>query len=131
MVFEGQSLSYAEFGSRVNRLARYLVSVGVGPESLVALAMRRSVDLVVGMYAVVAAGGAYVPLDPDQPAERNGHILGTAAPVCVLSTAGDGVVLPGEFDVVLIDELDVSGSRMRLCWMWIGLRRCVVRMLRM
>ncbi|UGQ52843.1 amino acid adenylation domain-containing protein [Rhodococcus qingshengii] len=109
VVFEGQSLSYAEFGSRVNRLARYLVSVGVGPESLVALAMRRSVDLVVGMYAVVAAGGAYVPLDPDHPVERNGHILGTAAPVCVLSTAGDGVVLPGEFDVVLIDELDVSG----------------------
>ncbi|WP_240952953.1 non-ribosomal peptide synthetase, partial [Rhodococcus sp. IC4_135] len=109
VVFEGQSLTYAEFGSRANRLARYLVSVGVGPESLVALAMRRSVDLVVGMYAVVAAGGAYVPLDPDHPVERNGHILGTAAPVCVLSTAGDGVVLPGEFDVVLIDELDVSG----------------------
>ncbi|MBT2269708.1 amino acid adenylation domain-containing protein, partial [Rhodococcus erythropolis] len=109
VVFEGQSLTYAEFGSRVNRFARYLVSVGVGPESLVALAMRRSVDLVVGMYAVVAAGGAYVPLDPDHPVERNGHILETAAPVCVLSTAGDGVVLPGEFDVVLIDELDVSG----------------------
>ncbi|TQC34206.1 amino acid adenylation domain-containing protein, partial [Rhodococcus sp. WS7] len=109
VMFQGQSLSYAEFGSRVNRLARYLISVGVGPESLVALAMRRSVDLVVGMYAVVAAGGAYVPLDPDHPVERNGHILGTAAPVCVLSTAGDGVVLPGEFDVVLIDELDVSG----------------------
>ncbi|MDJ0016529.1 non-ribosomal peptide synthetase, partial [Rhodococcus erythropolis] len=109
VMFQGQSLSYAEFGSRVNRLARYLISVGVGPESLVALAMRRSVDLVVGMYAVVAAGGAYVPLDPDHPVERNGHILETAAPVCVLSTAGDGVVLPGEFDVVLIDELDVSG----------------------
>ncbi|ATI34073.1 hypothetical protein CPI83_19980 [Rhodococcus sp. H-CA8f] len=109
VMFQGQSLSYAEFGSRVNRLARYLISVGVGPESLVALAMRRSVDLVVGMYAVVAAGGAYVPLDPDHPVERNGHIIETAAPVCVLSTAGDGVVLPGEFDVVLIDELDVSG----------------------
>ncbi|WP_438473118.1 non-ribosomal peptide synthase/polyketide synthase [Rhodococcus erythropolis] len=109
VMFQGQSLSYAEFGSRVNRLARYLISVGVGPESLVALAMRRSVDLVVGVYAVVAAGGAYVPLDPDHPVERNGHILETAAPVCVLSTAGDGVVLPGEFDVVLIDELDVSG----------------------
>ncbi|MFF1946990.1 amino acid adenylation domain-containing protein, partial [Rhodococcus qingshengii] len=109
VMFQGQPLSYAEFGSRVNRLARYLISVGVGPESLVALAMRRSVDLVVGMYAVVAAGGAYVPLDPDHPLERNGHILETAAPVCVLSTAGDGVVLPSEFDVVLIDELDVSG----------------------
>ena len=110
LVFEGQSLTYVEFASRVNRLARYLISVGVGPESLVALAMRRSVDLVVGMYAVVAAGGAYVPLDPDHPVERNGHILGTCVTgVCVLSTADDGVVLPGEFDVVLIDELDVSG----------------------
>ncbi|WP_406682466.1 AMP-binding protein [Rhodococcus erythropolis] len=87
--------------------------------------MRRSVDLVVGMYAVVAAGGAYVPLDPDQPAERNGHILGTAAPVCVLSTAGDGVVLPGEFDVVLIDD-----GCVRVLGCAIGLRRCVVRMLR-
>ncbi|MGC0365272.1 amino acid adenylation domain-containing protein [Rhodococcus sp. 27YEA15] len=109
VVFEGQSLTYAQFGSRVNRLARYLIAQGVGPESLVALAMRRSIDLVVGMYAVVAAGGAYVPLDPDHPASRNGHILATAAPVCVLSTAGDGVVLPGAFDVVLIDVVDVSG----------------------
>ncbi|MCD2136388.1 AMP-binding protein, partial [Rhodococcus qingshengii] len=33
--FEGQSVSYAEFDARVNRFARYLVSVGVGPESLV------------------------------------------------------------------------------------------------
>ncbi len=53
-----------EFDARVNRFARYLISVGVGPESLVALAMRRSVDLVVGMYAVcqgwwrVCSGGS-------------------------------------------------------------------------
>ncbi|WP_280472425.1 AMP-binding protein, partial [Nocardia cyriacigeorgica] len=44
--------------------------LGVGPESRVALALRRSVDLVVAMYAVTKSGGAYVPLDPDQPAER-------------------------------------------------------------
>ncbi|MBF6352929.1 non-ribosomal peptide synthase/polyketide synthase [Nocardia flavorosea] len=87
--FEGTSLSYGEFSARVHRLARYLIAQGVGPESLVGLLASRSLDLVVGMYAVVAAGGAYVPLDPAHPAERIGYILDTAAPVCLLSTVAD------------------------------------------
>ena len=65
-----------EFDARVNQLARYLISRGVGPETTVGLAVRRSLDLLVGMYAIVRAGGAYVPLDPDQPAERNGYMCG-------------------------------------------------------
>ncbi|MFE3360769.1 AMP-binding protein, partial [Streptomyces californicus] len=78
-------LTYAEFEARANRLARHLISLGVGPESLVALALPRSVDLVVAMYAVARSGGAYVPIDPDQPADRTDYILHTAAPICVLS----------------------------------------------
>jgi len=108
VVFDGQSLTYGEFSERVNKLARKLIDDGVGPESLVALAMRRSLDLVVGMYAVIAAGGAYVPLDPDHPAERIGHILTTADPVCVLSTARDAFVAPNGADVLLIDGVDLS-----------------------
>ncbi|MEV0104613.1 amino acid adenylation domain-containing protein, partial [Nocardia sp. NPDC050789] len=84
---DGETLTYAELGARVNGLARHLISIGVGPEARVALALRRSVDLVVAMYAVSVAGGAYVPVDPDQPAERTGYILETAAPVCVLTNA--------------------------------------------
>ncbi|WP_156525200.1 non-ribosomal peptide synthetase, partial [Rhodococcus ruber] len=111
VTFDGVSLTYGEFAGRVRRLARHLVSVGVGPESLVGLAMRRSIDLLVGMYAVVEAGGGYVPLDPDQPAERNGYILEVAAPVVVLTTTRDGFVVPGESSVrtLVLDELDVSG----------------------
>ncbi|WP_245816153.1 non-ribosomal peptide synthase/polyketide synthase [Rhodococcus maanshanensis] len=106
--FEGSELCYRDFGSRVNRLARRLIELGVGSESLVALAMRRSTDLVVGMYAVVAAGGAYVPIDPDHPAERIGHILETAAPVCVLSTARDDFDGAGDRSVLLLDQEDLS-----------------------
>src|SRR3989442_13334748 len=65
--YDGTTLSYAEFAARVHRLARWLKQNGVGPESYVALGMRRSIELVVGMYAINAAGGAYVPLDPDHP----------------------------------------------------------------
>nr|WP_321999901.1 non-ribosomal peptide synthetase [Rhodococcus qingshengii] len=108
VVFDGQSLTYGELSERVNKLARKLIEDGVGPESLVALAMRRSLDLVVGMYAVIAAGGAYVPLDPDHPAERIGHILTTADPVCVLSTTRDAFVAPNGADVLLIDAADFS-----------------------
>ncbi|WP_425296605.1 amino acid adenylation domain-containing protein, partial [Nocardia abscessus] len=90
VTFEGTSLSYAEFAARVNRLARHLIALGVGPDSMVALGMRRSIDLVVGMYAVSVAGGAYVPLDPDHPADRTRYVLDTARPVCVLTTSRDG-----------------------------------------
>ncbi|MBU4617793.1 AMP-binding protein, partial [Rhodococcus sp. GG48] len=87
------------------------IAEGVGPDSLVGLGMRRSVDLLVGMYAVLAAGGAYVPVDPDQPAERNGYILDTAAPAVVLSTSRDGFEVAGQrsVPVVLLDDADVSG----------------------
>ena len=49
-----------------------------------AVAMRRCIDLVIAMYAVVRAGGAYVPVDPDHPAERIEYVLESADPVLVL-----------------------------------------------
>ncbi|WP_295473025.1 non-ribosomal peptide synthase/polyketide synthase [uncultured Pseudomonas sp.] len=66
----GQSLTYAELNARANRLAHRLIELGVGPEVRVGLALRRSLDLVVGLLAVLKAGGAYVPLDPEYPQQR-------------------------------------------------------------
>ncbi|AYF77082.1 amino acid adenylation domain-containing protein [Nocardia yunnanensis] len=106
VVFEDEVLTYRQLSERANRLARRLIADGVGPESLVALAMRRSTELVVGMYAVVLAGAAYVPLDPDQPAERIGHILETARPALTLSTSRDAFEADG---VLCVDELELSG----------------------
>ncbi|MFD6860663.1 amino acid adenylation domain-containing protein, partial [Rhodococcus sp. NPDC060090] len=108
VVFGDESLTYAQFDARVNRLARYLLDTGVGPESLVAIGIRRSVDLVVAIYAVITAGGAYVPLDPDHPSERIGHILDTAQPVCVLTTVADASDLPSHANAVEIDTLDLN-----------------------
>ena len=75
MVFEGVELSYGELNGRANRLARLLIGRGVGPESLVAVVMERSADLVVALLAVVKAGGAYVPVDPGYPADRISYML--------------------------------------------------------
>ncbi|MFD6397979.1 amino acid adenylation domain-containing protein [Nocardia sp. NPDC060249] len=103
--YEGAELTYREFDERVNRLARLLVTHGVGPESLVGLAVRRSLDLVVGMYAIVTAGGAYVPIDPDHPADRIAHILDTAAPAAVLSTTADAIEVSADVPVILVDSV--------------------------
>ncbi|MFX0580695.1 amino acid adenylation domain-containing protein, partial [Nocardia nepalensis] len=104
---DGEPVTYAELDARANRLARHLISMGVAPESRIALALRRSVDLVVAMYAVAKSGAAYVPLDPDQAAARTDYILGTAAPVCVLTNAETSFateIAP----VVRMDRLDLG-----------------------
>ncbi|MFE3194159.1 non-ribosomal peptide synthase/polyketide synthase [Nocardia sp. NPDC059240] len=102
--------TYREFSERVNRLARYLIRLGIGPETRVALALPRSEQLLVAMYAVVVAGGAYVPLDPEQPADRLAHILDTAAPRCVLTGAAAGsATLSSTIPLVDVDTLDLTG----------------------
>ncbi|WP_369027643.1 amino acid adenylation domain-containing protein [Nocardia farcinica] len=101
--FEGRSLTYAEFAARVNRLARWLIARGIGPETAVGLRMRRSLDQVTAMYAVHAAGGAYVPIDPDLPADRIDYMLATAAPVVVLTALDD-------LDLAGLDATEVTDA---------------------
>ncbi|MFZ2528973.1 MAG: amino acid adenylation domain-containing protein [Rhodococcus sp. (in: high G+C Gram-positive bacteria)] len=107
--YAGGSLTYRDFDARANVLARRLIAAGVGPESRVALSIRRSVELVVAMFAVAKAGGAYVPIDPDQPADRIEYILEVSDPVCVLAIATDRDVLGTRRPVVLVDDADTAG----------------------
>ncbi|WP_143281753.1 non-ribosomal peptide synthetase, partial [Caballeronia cordobensis] len=89
LVFEDESLTYAQLNARANRLAHHLIALGVGPEDRVALCMERGIDMIVALMAILKAGGAYVPLDPTYPGERLSHILTDAAPVLLIAdTAG-------------------------------------------
>ncbi|MGH3785814.1 MAG: non-ribosomal peptide synthase/polyketide synthase, partial [Pseudonocardiaceae bacterium] len=109
LLSESLSLSYAELDERANRLARYLVEYGAGPERLVAVALRRSVDLVVALLAVTKAGGAYLPVDPDYPQQRIEFMLTDAAPVVVLTCAAVAPRLSGSPGArwVVVDDPDV------------------------
>ncbi|MGW4244528.1 amino acid adenylation domain-containing protein, partial [Nocardia sp. NPDC004722] len=98
-----QVLTYAELDARVNRLARYLIERGVGARDTVALALPRSAELVVAIYAVIKTGAAYVPIDPGQPEERVAHILDTARPALVL--AASDLAVADRVPVVRIDRL--------------------------
>ena len=85
--FENQALTYGELNAEANRLARFLRSRGAGADVPVALVMERSLEMVVGLLAVLKAGAAYVPLDPELPPERLAFLLGDLAPPVVLTSA--------------------------------------------
>ncbi|MDX6739344.1 non-ribosomal peptide synthetase [Actinocorallia sp. A-T 12471] len=87
VTFEGTTLTYAEVNASANRLARHLIERGAGPEKFVALALPRSLDLVVGVLAVLKTGAAYVPVDPDYPADRIAYIVADASPVLTVDEA--------------------------------------------
>ncbi|MGH8883467.1 MAG: AMP-binding protein, partial [Stackebrandtia sp.] len=104
--FEDSTLTYAELDARANTLAWELIRLGVRPDTRVGVAMHRSLELVIGIYAVHKAGGAYVPIDPDHPAERVAYVLEVSAPVVVLTT---GVFESlGEAPILRLDEFDWS-----------------------
>ncbi|MBD2440161.1 non-ribosomal peptide synthetase [Nostoc sp. FACHB-110] len=75
IIWENQQLTYRELNQRVNQLANYLQSLGVIPETLVGICVQRSLEMVVGILAILQAGGAYVPIDPANPQERIAYIL--------------------------------------------------------
>ncbi|EPH43453.1 non-ribosomal peptide synthetase [Streptomyces aurantiacus] len=102
LVAGAESVTYAQLDERTRRLAGRLRRLGVGPGSLVAVYLERSVDLVVALLATLRAGGAYIPLDPDYPRDRIAHILDDAAPALVLSQSALRARLGG---------LDEAGQR--------------------
>ena len=102
-------LTYAELNGRANRLARLLVRHGVGTESLVAVLMDRSADLVVALLAVLKAGAAYLPIDPGNPAERIAFMLADAD-VGVMLTAQVQDQPPGDEVQVLTVTADLTGD---------------------
>ncbi|MEV0634077.1 amino acid adenylation domain-containing protein [Streptomyces sp. NPDC050619] len=78
------TLAYGELNARANRLAHALTARGIGVEDVVALALPRSIDLVVAVLAVLKAGAAYLPVDPAYPAARREYMLADARSALVI-----------------------------------------------
>ncbi|MEV7780025.1 amino acid adenylation domain-containing protein [Kitasatospora sp. NPDC088351] len=95
-----RSLTYRELDELATAWARVLVDRGAGPGRFVGVCLKRTVDLVTALLAVLKSGAAYVPLDPQSPDERLRHIAGDAELALVVTTlsgfpAGDGTPVLG------------------------------------
>ncbi|MGP3953447.1 amino acid adenylation domain-containing protein [Streptomyces sp. 7N604] len=105
-------LTYAELNARANRMARYLIAQGVGPESLVAVAMPRSAHLVTALLAILKAGAGYVPVDPEYPADRIAYMLGDSRPARILTTRAQADGLPATMTgrAIVVDDPETASE---------------------
>lgn len=85
LVCDESFLSYEELNNRAQNLSIYLRSIGVGPETNVAICAEKSFELVIAILAVMKAGGAFIPLDPNYPKERFHYVLEDAQALLVLT----------------------------------------------
>ncbi|KAF9995256.1 hypothetical protein BGZ79_011059, partial [Entomortierella chlamydospora] len=110
IVFEDRKVSYVELNARANGIAHRLRNLGVKPDTLVAICMERSPEMVIGLLAIMKAGGAYVPIDPAYPGERLRLILSDAAPAVLLADSVGRTAL-GEPAIASLPVIDLSGTQ--------------------
>ncbi|WP_255653948.1 non-ribosomal peptide synthase/polyketide synthase [Corallococcus sp. EGB] len=104
VTYEGESLTYGELNRRANQLAHHLRKQGVGPEVRVGLCVERSLEMLVGLLAILKAGGTYVPLDPSYPPERLAFLLEDADVPLLLTQARLVPTLPADRPVFRLDS---------------------------
>ncbi len=102
VVCKDQVMSYLELNERANQLARGLRDRGAGPDQIIGIMVNRSIEMIVGMLAIVKAGGAYLPIDPDYPSERIEYMLKDSQTKLLLTDQREEVLFDGE----VIDLLD-------------------------
>ncbi|WBY30395.1 non-ribosomal peptide synthetase [Bacillus velezensis] len=101
--FDDKQMTYAELNERANQLARTLRDLGVVPNDLVALVTERSMEMIVGILAIIKAGGAYVPINPEYPDNRIHYMLEDSSPKIVLTYKNK---LPGKVGIPVLDLED-------------------------
>jgi nonribosomal peptide synthetase DhbF len=113
LVCEDSTLTYAALNARANQLAHLLIAQGAGPEQIVALALPRSAELIVGLLAILKSGAAYLPLDPDYPADRLAFMLADAKPACLITSSAIAPRLPEAAPRLVLDHPDTAGALAR------------------
>ncbi|KIC45501.1 peptide synthetase [Ruegeria sp. ANG-S4] len=106
LVFENLSFSYAELNALANQVAHVLREMGVGPDTLVGLHVKRSPLLLIGALGILKAGGAYVPMDPAYPADRTALYLEDSGAKVVLTESALAQDLPDHGAQALLLDTD-------------------------
>ncbi|MEM9004048.1 MAG: amino acid adenylation domain-containing protein [Cyanobacteria bacterium P01_F01_bin.86] len=104
VVFGNQRLTYRELNQRSNQLAHYLQSLEVGPDILVGICLERSLEMVIGLLAILKAGSAYVPLDPAYPLDHLAFVLSDSQAKVLLTQQSLLATLPShQAEIICLD----------------------------
>jgi amino acid adenylation domain-containing protein len=106
IVFENQTMTYAELDKKSDAVADFLIKKGVEQNSLVAICIDRSFEMIIGLLAIMKAGCTYVPVDPSHPAERINYIIEDCGAYYVISngSCNELLELDEKREVILIDR---------------------------
>ncbi|MFZ1756567.1 MAG: MupA/Atu3671 family FMN-dependent luciferase-like monooxygenase [Caldilineaceae bacterium] len=108
LVFNDEQMTYDQLHRKSNRLARYLDSVGIGPDKCVALIIDRSIEMVVSILAILKAGGAYVPIDVTTPIDRIAAIIRDSQIQVTITQQKYVGNIPEELQaLILVDKTDL------------------------
>ncbi|MEO8425514.1 MAG: amino acid adenylation domain-containing protein, partial [Verrucomicrobiota bacterium] len=105
-VYNGEKLTYRELNARANQLAHHLRRRGIGPEAIVGICLDRSLELAVGLLAILKTGAAYLPLDPAYPKDRLKYMLQDTRTTVVLTQEHfrDSLILSGVTPICLDND---------------------------
>lgn len=106
VVYEGNELSYQKLNEKANQLAHKLIEEGVIADSLVAICVERSLEMIIGLFAILKAGGAYVPIDPNYPSDRIEYMIEDSNAKVLLTLSTIKSTLPKTLAKIII--LDTS-----------------------
>jgi len=69
------SISYREMLKNATQWATWLTEKGARSETIVAVMMERSLEMVTAILGIWTVGAAYLPMEPDNPPERTAYML--------------------------------------------------------
>lgn len=101
VAFGETTLTYKELDGKANQLARLLRTQGIDSGKVVAILMNRSIEMAVGVLAVLKAGGAYIPIDPEHPVQRIQYFL--------TDSKAEALLTQHEL-IPLLDDIEYDGN---------------------
>ena len=103
--YSNDHLTYDELNSRANKLANYLIKRGTQKNSIVGIIIDRSINMLVGLLAVMKAGAAYIPLDPSFPKERLEYIVkDSGINILLTEKKNDTIISTFQMNSIYIDS---------------------------
>ncbi|MGK2318682.1 non-ribosomal peptide synthetase [Gordonia rhizosphera] len=102
------TLTYREADTRSAGLAAALMSAGAAPEQFVAIALPRSADSVLAVWAVAKTGAAFLPIDPRYPADRVDYMLADSGVALGVTDRAHRASLPDSVHWILLEDLQIG-----------------------
>lgn len=107
VVFNDEKLTYRELNEKANSLARLLISKEMKENTICAIVLNRSIEMIVSILAVLKSGAAYIPIDPNYPKDRIEYILNDSNVKMVL-TETEYISSLSSFNLNLINITDAE-----------------------